>query len=1642
MPFTGSGSYMPGDRELPTDTRRRPSIITRLFSSTSKGSQDAAEPKGPLGLTTLHVPSLGQTPSADIIFVHGVNGGSYSTWTMGNRPDRFWPQQWLPEEEDFKDVRIHTFGYPAGVTRESIISISDIARSLLAAIKDAPVMRKGRQPPLIFVAHSMGGLVVKKAYITGCHEPEFKSVVDRVCSIFFLATPHQGASIAQTFSRLTAAIGARPFVEDLFPQSSLIQAASEDFPRVSSHLELFSFYETRPMTVGIKKMLIVEKSSSVMNLPNERRTLLDADHRNVAMYSSPKDPSYVAVRNALAAVVSSHRGPSRRGAQVSAEEDRDALSRFLGVYEAPEDDLMIYESVKAAGSCEWLTTREYYRSWKASRDSGFLWLRGRPGAGKTVLATHIISDLRRQGLDCCFFFFQAGDNIKSTANASLRSMAWQMAMLHPGVFDKLKAIMSEWRDGPIDTIDSRSMWRKIFLSGILKVQLESPQFWVIDAMDECQDPADMVSFLTRIQEHWPLSAVVTSRDAVDANLKGGSPNTDIQGYTISEQDTLGDISLLLQANLAQLPCSGSTRWPTPEAMASHILEMSEGCFLWASLICSELRQVTSEREIIKAMESTPSDMDAVYRSILAKMQAARFGKATAKAFIAWTAYAFRPLSVDEIRTPIEMDIDDKIDDVQRAISRCSGGLVYVDQRGKVRLVHLTAREFLTRQGVESEFIVPAVEGHRRLATVCLRFLLRDPQNVDWARELRSVSDSHAGHSRSPSHRLPFESDDPFTDYASHFVFQHLHYAQLTDELLVLLSDFLGSRNVLGWIELNAATGNLRTVYEAGKTIKGLLGRRNHHSPSHERLTLLEKWADDLMHVITKFSGLLRRSPKAIHHLIPPFCPADSAIRSQFTSPVRGLSVQGLSSSGWGDCLTTITFPSGVKPNALAAGPGYFAVGLMNIEFAAGRMNIEGLVLVYDDTTCQGIHALRHGEPVNSLAFSESGKLLASAGKGIVRVWSLETGSELSSFTITSQCLSLGFAEEDTVLRVVTTQRQLIEWDVKPNAFLRDQPLTWEADLPEIMQGRVPKLADLDPTRNLLAIMYPYFDIVFWDWTNKEIYDVYEKDTGSTRRFGRKLPGPSPPIAAGTFSHASDMNLFAAAYYDGVLHVYDISKGEEIASEESANAQILASSRDGRTLAAACGAGTVTLYEFETLRPLHRFQLETGLCPSSLAFTSDSRRIIEISGNGSNLCRVWEPPVLLRSGMHDDADIETVSVSTLPQGSGNRDTFGSFDGIRTITCCRRSGVVFCGMSDGSVYGYDIAGQEPERQLLFVQGGAYDPIVSLHFDEESSILACASSTRFTVRKIKRHHHPRQREKWEIGSPLIDRQVSDGGGLTEVLVSPKHERILVSTRELDMLWSMPNPPNQGEGTLIQRIEDETDSDYDASCRWITRPDSSSDSLLRIGPTKQEISVYDWSTLTLLRVVSLQLDDEIRLGRFAALTHCQYLVAYTKRKDETRFVTGARKVNRIFIWNLDDFENGAETIAPQAELGIDGTLPSRAEHVIGIFGAHLVFFTEDHWIASVELPSAGSPGGIVANSFVRHFFLPNGFLGSRALGRMISGIGWTGEIVFARRDELAVIKRGLEITEDGGTFHPRRLNNQQRGRFPVGHRVSLSAS
>jgi hypothetical protein len=124
------------------------------------------------GIDSLHGPlNKEATGSINVVFVHGLGGAPNSTW---NHALGFWPT-WLHEwlaEEGINNVRIATFGYDADyknvLVPRTVLGIADFAQQLLDGMGlyyGNVMFRLGSrrfQTPTVFVAHSLGGLVVKK----------------------------------------------------------------------------------------------------------------------------------------------------------------------------------------------------------------------------------------------------------------------------------------------------------------------------------------------------------------------------------------------------------------------------------------------------------------------------------------------------------------------------------------------------------------------------------------------------------------------------------------------------------------------------------------------------------------------------------------------------------------------------------------------------------------------------------------------------------------------------------------------------------------------------------------------------------------------------------------------------------------------------------------------------------------------------------------------------------------------------------------------------------------------------------------------------------------------------------------------------------------------------------------------------------------------------------------------------------------------------------------------------------------------------------------------------------------------------------------------------------------------------------------
>jgi triacylglycerol esterase/lipase EstA (alpha/beta hydrolase family) len=130
------------------------------------------------------------------VFVHGLGGASHATWRHGKEGKAghfFWPEE-LGKE--LPDCGIWTVGYPAGFTAlgKPGMIIEKRAGNLSQKLSNAGLGAR----PLLFITHSMGGLVVK-SLIVGSQtlaDLDRKRIVSVIRGIVFCATPHRGSAFA------------------------------------------------------------------------------------------------------------------------------------------------------------------------------------------------------------------------------------------------------------------------------------------------------------------------------------------------------------------------------------------------------------------------------------------------------------------------------------------------------------------------------------------------------------------------------------------------------------------------------------------------------------------------------------------------------------------------------------------------------------------------------------------------------------------------------------------------------------------------------------------------------------------------------------------------------------------------------------------------------------------------------------------------------------------------------------------------------------------------------------------------------------------------------------------------------------------------------------------------------------------------------------------------------------------------------------------------------------------------------------------------------------------------------------------------------------------------------------------------------
>ena len=121
----------------------RSSTGASTFSGETLTRKTQSKNENPLGLNVVYEPEA--YPTVDIIFVHGLNGTSRSTWSKDKNTDFCWPEKWLPEEPEIGTARVLSFGYNAAASPSSsasTLNVTDFGKNLLFCMKYGKDERK------------------------------------------------------------------------------------------------------------------------------------------------------------------------------------------------------------------------------------------------------------------------------------------------------------------------------------------------------------------------------------------------------------------------------------------------------------------------------------------------------------------------------------------------------------------------------------------------------------------------------------------------------------------------------------------------------------------------------------------------------------------------------------------------------------------------------------------------------------------------------------------------------------------------------------------------------------------------------------------------------------------------------------------------------------------------------------------------------------------------------------------------------------------------------------------------------------------------------------------------------------------------------------------------------------------------------------------------------------------------------------------------------------------------------------------------------------------------------------------------------------------------------------------------------------
>ncbi|XWW94076.1 hypothetical protein V2A60_002018 [Cordyceps javanica] len=348
---------------------------------------------------------------------------------------------------------------------------------------------------------------------------------------------------------------------------------------------------------------------------------------------------------------------------------------------------------RLVGTNSWFL-EEAFQDW-VSETVPVLWLKGKPGSGKTCLMSACADRLLQSGCSVAYFYCSYNDSLSQEPRSILGSLITQLCRQHASV---RSVVLAAYQESKSRNSLHNMLQVPMLISLIRKVMpaLSKDVFFFVDAADECGDNLVMA-----------LDALFQLVTGHDQHIRLMLSSTENVAQTIIDSISLHGV-LTMQ----------------------KIQSQHQGSFRWTSCTIDDLLRRATPKAIKSALDGVASTLGDIYTAILHNISGDMAD--VARSMLQFLVSAMRPLTLNELGEAASLVLTDDFGEDDRliepeAIVHSLHSLVHYDTGSqRIELAHSSVRTFLTTPDLSGAYFIDPIAANTAMSRACLYYLALPP----------------------------------------------------------------------------------------------------------------------------------------------------------------------------------------------------------------------------------------------------------------------------------------------------------------------------------------------------------------------------------------------------------------------------------------------------------------------------------------------------------------------------------------------------------------------------------------------------------------------------------------------------------------------------------------------------------------------------------------------------------------------------------------------------------------------------------------------------------------------------------------------------------------------------------------------------